>query len=101
MPTDLPLSEATADEIIVRTTYQIIRLDYRDNPEQYNFPATRLFDLALTWRIDGLHLIADCLMSCATHVADGHTIASWKSLHLAIDTQRMLALSRLGHSRKR
>jgi len=97
----LPLSEATGVEIIVRTTYQIILSDYRLNAEQYNHPATRLFDLALQWRAIGLDLIADSLQDAATFVAGGHTIASWKTLHIAVDSQRLLALSRAGRSRRR
>lgn len=101
MTHQLPLSEATGLEIIVRTTYQIVLADYKTNPEQYNFPATRLFDLALQWRVAGLHLVADSLMDAAAHVSKGLTIASWKSLHLAIDSQRLLALSHLGRNRRR
>lgn len=101
MAAHLPLTEATGLEIIVRTTYQIVLSDYKQNPEQYDRPATRLFDLALTWRTAGLHLIADSLHDAALHVAGGHTIASWKTLHLAVDSQRLLALSRLGRSTRR
>lgn len=101
MASHLPLTECTGLEIIVRTVYQIILSDYRTNPEQYERPATRLFDLALQWRQAGLHLIADTLQDAASHVASEHTIASWKTLHLAVDSQRLLAISRLGRGRRR
>jgi len=101
MASHLPLTECTGLEIVVRTSYQIIRADYDLNPEQYDRPATRLFELARSWRLAGLHLVADCLTDAAGAVAQGHTIASWRSLHLAVDSARLLALSRLGHSRKR
>lgn len=101
MPAHLPLSEATGLEIVVRTTYQIIRADYALNPEQYDKPATRLFDLALQWREAGLFIISDCLQDAATSVASGNTIASWRSLCLAVDVVRLMHLSRLGQSRRR
>lgn len=101
MAAHLPLTEATGLEIIVRTTYQIVLADYRTNPEQYDNPSTRLFDLALNWRSAGLDLIADSLQDAACHVSSGNTIASWRSLHLALDSQRLLALSRAGRARRR
>jgi hypothetical protein len=101
MPTNLPLAEATGLEVVVRTTYQIIRWDYDLNPEQYDRPATRLFELAYQWRNSGLYIIADCLQDAAHAVSQGTTIASWRSLHLAVDSARLLALSRLGTKPRR
>lgn len=101
MTAQLPLSEATADEIICRTTYQIILSDYRINPNCYDQPTTRLLDLALQWRETGLFLIADSLQDAAIHVSNGNTIASWKTLNTALDRSRLLALSRLGRAARR
>lgn len=101
MSAHLPLTECTGSEIVVRTVYQIIKADYRDNPEQYDHAATRLFDLALQWRALGLDLIADTLQDAAMAVAARHTIASWKSLRLAVNVTRIIALSTLGRGRKR
>lgn len=101
MTAHLPLTEATPHEVVIRTVYQIIRSDYRQNPEQYNHPATRLFDLALQWRAIGLDLIADSLQSCALHVANQSTIANWKSIQLAVGNTRVDALRDLGRSRRR
>lgn len=101
MTAHLPLSEATADEIICRTTYQIILADYRTNPDCYDQPTTRLLDLALQWRELGLLVIADSLQAAAIHVSGGNTIASWRTLNSAIDKTRQLALARLGRSARR
>ena len=97
----LPLNEATGEEIIVRTVYQIILADYRTNAEQYDNATTRLLDLALQWRANGLDLVADCLTQAAIHVSGGNTIASWRTLNTALDRTRILALSRLGRAPKR
>lgn len=97
----LPLNEATAEEVICRTVYQIILADYRVNPDSYDNPTTRLLDLALVWRGSGLDMIADSLMSAAIHVSGGSTIASWRTLNIALDKSRQLALSRLGRGRRR
>jgi hypothetical protein len=97
----LPLTEATADEIIARTVYQIVLADYRTNPLCYDRPVDRLLDLALGWRETGLELIADGIQSCAFHVAGGNTIASWRTIHSGLTLQRMTALRRAGRSRGR
>ena len=99
MKPTLPLAECTGEEIITRTVYQIVLLDYRDNAEQYDRAATRLLDLALCWRGAGLHLIADVLVDAAHHVAGGGTIASWRTLHSALhigSTTRVAYLRRRG-----
>lgn len=101
MAAHLPLTECTGTEIVVRTVYQIIKSDYRQNPEQYDNPTTRLLDLALQWRALGLDLIADTLQDAAEHVSARHTIASWKSLRTAMDVTRIMTLSSLGRARKR
>jgi len=101
MVSHLPLNEATAEEVICRTTYQIILADYRTNPDCYDQPTTRLLDLALQWRANGLDLIADSLQSAAIHVSCGNTIASWRTLNSAIDRSRQIALTRLGQGRRR
>lgn len=97
----LPLTEATADEIIARTVYQIVLEDYRTNPLCYDQPTTRLLDLALTWRSDGLDVIADALQSIAFHTAGGNTIASWRTLHSGATAARVAALRQAGRSRRR
>lgn len=101
MKPELPLTEATADEIICRTTYQIVLADYRKNPACYDTPTTRLLDLSLQWRLAGLDIIAEALQSVAIHVSGGNTIASWRSLHSGLSLQRSFALSRLGRGRRR
>lgn len=101
MIAQLPLTEATADEIVCRTVYQIILADYRTNPDCYDQPTTRLLDLALQWRETGLFVIADGLQSAAIHVSCGNTIASWRTLNTAIDKTRQIALTRLGRAARR
>lgn len=97
----LPLTEATGEEIVCRTTYQIILIDYRTNPNCYDNPATRLLDLSLQYHASGIHLIADSLQDAAIHCSCGNTIASWRTLHTVLDKTRQLALARLGRSRRR
>lgn len=101
MTARLPLTEATGHEIVIRTVYQIILADYKLNPEQYDHPATRLFDLALQWRKAGLDLISDTLQEAACHVANDHTIASWRSIALSVSVTRVIALASLGRRAKR
>lgn len=101
MAANLPLTEATGTEIVVRTVYQIIVRDYKQNPEQYDHPAQRLFDLSYQWRQAGLDLIADSLMSASLAVANQSTIASWKSLALAAGDGRVTQLQALGRNRRR
>lgn len=97
----LPLTEATADEIIARTVYQIVLQDYRDNAACYDRPTDRLLDLSLQWRALGLDVIAEALQSVAIHTAGGNTIASWRSLHSGLSLQRTQSLSRLGRRARR
>jgi len=97
----LPLTEATADEIIARTVYQIVLADYRSDPLCYDNPTTRLLDLALQWRSLGLDVIADALQSVAFHTAGGNTIASWRTLHSGLALQRHQALRQVGRNRRR
>jgi hypothetical protein len=97
----IPLTEATGHEIVIRTVYQLILADYKLNPEQYDYPATRLFDLSLQWRNAGTDLISDTLQAAACHVANQNTIASWKSLELSVDVTRVVALSMLGRRARR
>lgn len=97
----LPLTECTADEIIARTVYQIVLADYRSDPLCYDNPTTRLLDLALQWRSNGMDVIADALQSVAIHCSGGNTIASWRTLHSGLSLQRSYALSRLGRGPKR
>ena len=92
----LPLTEATADEIVARTAYQIILADYRANPDCYDNPTTRLLDLALTWRSDGLHLIADAIADAGLFCASGSTIASWRMVRSGLSLKRIQALARAG-----
>ena len=101
MTPHLPLTEATADEIIARTTYQIVLSDYKTNPLCYDRPTDRLLDLSLQWRELGLDVIAEALQSVAIHCSAGNTIASWRSLHSGLSLQRSYALSRLGRGPKR
>ena len=101
MQPHLPLTEATADEIIARTVYQIVRADYRVNAESYDQPTTRLLDLALQWRQLGLDVIADALQSVAFHTAGGNTVASWRALHTGLTLQRVSALRVAGRSPRR
>jgi hypothetical protein len=101
MASHLPLTEATGQEILTRTVYQLILADYRQNPEQYDHAATRLFDLALTWRAAGLELIADTLQDAARHVASGQTIASWRTLHTSLSRLDHLAVMRLDRKPRR
>jgi hypothetical protein len=96
-----PLTEATAEEIIARTTYHIVLADYRDNPLCYDNPTTRLLDLAFQWRASGLHIVADALQDVAVFVSAGNTIASWRTLRSGLSLQRSQALARAGkHSRR-
>jgi len=97
----LALTEATADEIICRTVYQIILADYKTNPLCYDNATTRLLDLALQYRAAGIDLVADTLIEAAIHCSGGNTIASWRTLHSGMSLSRTIALSRLGRSRKR
>lgn len=101
MKPELPLTEATAAEIIARTVYQIVLADYRSNPLCYDRPTDRLLDLALSWRSLGLDVIADSLQSVAMHCAAGNTIASWRTLHSGLTLQRVSSLRQLGRSRRR
>lgn len=101
MQPHLPLTEATADEIIARTAYQIVLADYRTNSLCYDNPTTRLLDLALEWRNHGLDLIADALQSAAFHTAGGNTIASWRTMHLGLTSARMAALRQAGRRPRR
>lgn len=101
MKPQLPLTEATATEIIARTVYQIVLSDYRANPLCYDSPTTRLFDLALQWRASGLDVIADALQSVALHTAGGNTIASWRTLHSGLTLQRVSSLQQVGRGRRR
>lgn len=97
----LPLTEATADEIIARTTYQIVLADYKLNADCYDNATTRLLDLALQWRADGLLVIADALAEAALFCASGHTIASWRQLHTGLTLARVQNLARAGQTRRR
>jgi hypothetical protein len=101
MTTRLPLTEASADEIVSRTVAQIVLRDYKLNPHCYDTPATRLYDLSFQWREAGLFLIAEQLMNVANHVASGGTVASWRTLHTGLALARHQALRRLGQSRRR
>jgi len=97
----LPLTEATADEIIARTTYQIVLADYRTNPLCYDRPTDRLLDLSLQWRAAGLDVIAEALQSVAIHCSAGNTIASWRTLHSGLTAHRLTVLSQVGRGRRR
>lgn len=97
----LPLTEASAEEIIARTAYQIVLADYRTNPDCYDNATTRLLDLALQWRSDGLHVIADALADAALFCASGHTIASWRQLRTGLTLARVQSLARAGQARRR
>jgi hypothetical protein len=97
----LPLTEVSGEEVLARTVYQIILLDYARNQEQYENPATRLFDLALQWSNLGLKLIADELQLVAIWCAQGSTVRQWLSTRTLITTGRATRLAHTGRSRRR
>jgi hypothetical protein len=97
----IPLADASGQEIVARTVYQLILIDYRTNPEQYDRAPSRLFDLALQWRQAGLHLVADELSSVAVWCAQGGTVATWLRTRILVSTGRATILARAGRTRRR
>lgn len=97
----LPLAEASSDEILARTVYQIIREDYRLNPDCYDNPATRLFDLAFQWRQTGLTLIAEQIELAAIWCAQGSTVRQWLTSRISPATGRSTILARAAVRRRR
>lgn len=97
----VPLTEATAEEIIARTTYRLIMADYSLNPHCYDNPTTRLLDLALDWRSSGMDVIADSFTDAAIFIGSGNTIAAWRQHRSGQALRRELALARLGRARRR
>jgi hypothetical protein len=97
----IPLAEASGGEIIARVTYQIILIDYHDNPNSYDYPPTRLYELAYQWRLAGLEPIADALLSCANWCAQGGHVATWLRTHTLVTAGRATILARAGRTRRR
>lgn len=97
----LPLAEASSDEILARTAYQIILADYRTNPDCYDNPATRLFDLAFQWRQSGLYLIAQDIELAAIWCAQGSTVREWLTSRITPQSGRATILAQTGRGRRR
>lgn len=97
----IPLAEASGDEILARVTYQLILLDYHNNPDAYDHPETRLFELAYQWRILDVAPISEQLELAAIWCAHGSRIADWLKARLSYTSGRATILARLGRSRGR
>jgi len=97
----LPLTEVSGEEILARVVYQVIMGDYRDNPEQYDRPPQRLYDLAYQWRSAGLPLIGHEIELVAIWTAQGGTVATWLLSRVLIHVGRATMLARAGRPRRR
>jgi hypothetical protein len=101
LTTRIPLAEASGDEILARVTYQLILLDYHDNPDKYDHPEVRLFELAYQWRLIGLAPIHEQLELAAIWCSHGSRIADWLKSRIMVSSGRAPILARLGRTRGR
>lgn len=97
----LPLTEVGGEEILARVVYQIVMRDYRDNPDTYDHPPSRLFDLAFQWRQAAIPLIGNELELVAIWCAQGGTVAAWLNTRVLINPGRATMLARAGRPRRR
>lgn len=97
----LPLAEVSGEEVLARVVYQIVMRDYRDNPDKYDLPPNRLFELAFQWRSAGIPLISNELDLLAVWCGRGGTVASWLTSRVLINPGRAAMLARVGRSRRR
>lgn len=101
MSNHLPLTEVGGSEVIARTVYQIILMDYRENPQCYDNPTTRLLDLSLQWKTNGIFIIAEELGLVAIWCGQGSTVRAWLSSRCSMDAGRTTRLARAGSTRRR
>lgn len=97
----LPLTEVGGEEILARVVYQIVMRDYRDNPDKYDLPPNRLFELAFQWRSAGIPLISNELDQLAVWCSHNGTVAAWLQSRVLIHVGRATMLARAGRSRRR
>lgn len=96
-----PLTEVGGDEIIARVVYQLILLDYHQNPASYDEPFPALLLLADYYHTAELALIAADIRLVAIWVASGGTVATWLRARVVFTCGRATRLARAGRNRRR
>lgn len=85
-----PLHRETYSQILVRVSYQLVRLDVARNPSAYTHPPTGVQDLADRLRWQGFTTIYWTLSSAARWLACDLTMRHWRDELSFADRERAI-----------